>query len=134
MATPASVYVPSERAYPARLEEMEYPGGYERRRVYEHGDIHWRNRVIFLSEVLAGETVGLEEDEEGWRIWFGPIALARLDREQLLRARRTGGRSQPRVPAACLGGAAARPPGSRPRFPNTTSRGAAEKGSSPGET
>ena len=37
-------------------------------------------------EVLAGETVGLEQDEQGWRIWFGPVLLARLDREHLLAA------------------------------------------------
>ena len=50
------------------------------------------NRAIFLSQVLAGETVGLEEDEDGWRIWFGPVLLARLDREELERARRSGRR------------------------------------------
>ena len=134
MATPASVSVPSERAYPARLPAMEYPIGYERRRVYQQGDFHWRNRAIFLSEVLAGETVGLEQDEEGWRIWFGAVLLARLDREPLLRARRTGTRSRARVPVECLGRAAARPTGSRHRVPNTASREAAEKESSPGET
>ncbi len=134
MATPASVYVPSPREYPARLEELEYPAGYQRRRVQEHGDIQLGNRVIFLSEVLAGETVGLEEDEEGWRIWFGPLRLARVDREHLQRARRSGPRTRPRVPAECLGRDSGRPTGSLRRAPNTASREAAEKGASPGET
>ena len=109
----------SERA---RLPEMEYPDGYERRRVYEHGDIHWSNQAIFLSEVLAGETVGLEQDEQGWRIWFGPVLLARLDREHLLLPRSRG-----RVRVECLERDAARPTGSLPRAPNTASGEAAEK-------
>ena len=134
MATPASVYVPSPREYPARLEEIEYPSRYQLRRVAERGDIHWRNRVVFLSEVLAGETVGLEEDEQGWRIWFGPILLTRLEREQLERARRTGAYTRPRVPAACLGRDSGRPTGSLRRAPNTASGEAAEKEASPGET
>ena len=134
MATPASVYVPSPREYPARLEEIEYPSRYQLRRVGERGDIHWRNRVVFLSEVLAGETVGLEEDEQGWRIWFGPILLTRLEREQLERARRTGAYTRPRVPAACLGRDSGRPTGSLRRAPNTASGEATEKGASPGET
>ena len=119
MATPASVYVPSEREYPARLPEMEYPDGYERRRVYEHGDIHWSNQAIFLSEVLAGETVGLEQDEQGWRIWFGPVLLARLDREHLLLPRSRG-----RVRVECLGYSVTHVPGrtiSRPLRGDLTS-------------
>ncbi len=134
MATPASVYVPSPREYPARLPEMEYPSRYQLPRVAERGDIHWRNRVVFLSEVLAGETVGLEEDEQGWRIWLGPLLLTRLEREHLQRARRTGKSTRPRVPAECLGCDSGRPTGSLRRAPNTASREAAEKGPCPGET
>ena len=134
MATPASVYVPSPREYPARLPEMEYPSRYQLRRVAERGDIHWRNRVVFLSEVLAGETVGLEEDEQGWRIWLGPLLLTRLEREHLQRARRTGKSTRPRVPAECLGRDSGRSTGSLRRAPNTASREAAEKGPCPGET
>ena len=96
MATPASVYVPSEREYPARLPEMEYPDGYERRRVYEHGDIHWSNQAIFpvrcwrARRCCGLRRYRLEQDEQGWRIWFGPVLLARLDREHLLLPRSRG--------------------------------------------
>ena len=96
-----SVYVPSPRAYPARVPEPEYPAGYHVRRVKEHGDIHFGNRVLFLSEVLAGEMVGLQEEDEegGWRIWFGPVALAYLDRDELSRPPRSATRNRPRLPA-----------------------------------
>jgi hypothetical protein len=83
MATPASVYETSLRRFPERLPELEYPAGFARRRVEMHGAISWRHNRVFLGEALAGETVGFEELDDGWRIWFGPLPLARLDARQL---------------------------------------------------
>ena len=63
---------------PARLPEMEYPDGYERRRVYEHGDIHWSNHAVRCS-------VGLEQDSRAgasglvrccWRVWPRALVVA----------------------------------------------------------
>jgi hypothetical protein len=83
LATPASWYRPSARIFPERLPEIEYPAGFARRRVELHGDVSWRMGDLFVGEALAGETVGIEEVEDGWRIWFGPLPLARLDARQL---------------------------------------------------
>jgi putative transposase len=83
MATPASWYRSSPRIFPERLPAMEYPAGFARRRVQQHGDIEWRMGRLFLGEALAGETVGIEEVADGWRIWFGPLVLARLDARQV---------------------------------------------------
>jgi transposase InsO family protein len=78
---PASRYVPSARPYPSRLSPLEYPGHFDVRRVYPHGDIRLRGRRLFLSESLRGEYVGLEEVEDGvWDICFASVRLARLDR------------------------------------------------------
>jgi hypothetical protein len=42
-----------------------------------------QGRRFFLSEVLGGEVVGLEEiDEQHYRLWFGPAELGLLDRRQ----------------------------------------------------
>ncbi len=39
------------------------------------GEIKWRGRLVFVSEVLAGEPVGLLEQAGGrWCIDYGPIA------------------------------------------------------------
>ncbi len=116
METPASVYVPSPRRYPARLPEIEYPDGFEVRRVKEHGDVCLAGRRFYLSEALTGELVGLQENEHGWRIWFGPIELARLDRKHLLHPLPG---HPPRVPSRCLERVCARPPDSLRRAPNT---------------
>jgi hypothetical protein len=44
------------------------------------GCISWRNRPVFLSEALAGETVAFEEIDDGlWTVYVASIALARFD-------------------------------------------------------
>ena len=80
METPASLYVPSPRTFPARLAELEYCVGWQRRRVFSGGDFNWKNQPVFVSEVLRGETIGLEPlDDRHWRTYFGPVFLGVLD-------------------------------------------------------
>ena len=83
MATPASWYAPSLRIFPERLPEIEYPASFATRRVLPHGDVRWRRGDFFVSKALAGETVGVEEVEDGWLIWFGALPLAWLDARQV---------------------------------------------------
>lgn len=77
---PASVYVPSPRPMPSRLSEPVYPDTMEIRRVRSCGEIKWQGERVFLSEVLAGETVGIAEDAaaKGWIIHFADLPIARL--------------------------------------------------------
>ena len=93
--TPASVYRPSLREYPARLPAVEYPTAYERRKVGKIGEIYWRGNRLFVSEVLTGEQVGLEAIDDGiYRVWFGPLELGRFDeRKRKLLPRRRGKRA-----------------------------------------
>ncbi len=80
MQTPAQHYQPSPRPFPARLPEMEYPSGYLVRRVRSNGQIRWQGRLIFVSEVLIGHSVGLIEVDNGtWRLDFGTLKLALFD-------------------------------------------------------
>lgn len=136
MSTPASVYVPSPREYPARLPELAYPEQFQLRRVQPHGDIVFGNRGIFLSEVLSGEVVALEEQEQGWRIWFGPLELAWVDREQLTqRPRRTPSRwTRPRAQARFLTRVCGRPKGSLRRASKTAMERASHQKSTPGKS
>ncbi|HTX40995.1 MAG TPA: integrase core domain-containing protein [Acidobacteriaceae bacterium] len=59
MQTPASLYQPSPRPYPARVPEIEYPDTMEVRTIHSHGHFHWKKKDIFLTEVLWGESIGL---------------------------------------------------------------------------
>ena len=59
MQTPASVYQPSPRPYPAQEPEVEYPDSMQVRTVQSHGFFLWKRRQVFLTEVLWGESIGL---------------------------------------------------------------------------
>lgn len=72
---PASLYVPSSRRYPEKLGDIEYPPMTEVRRVRSNGQIKWRGELVFVSEALVGEMVGITEDKDARLVSFGPISL-----------------------------------------------------------
>ena len=79
-ATPREHFRPSQRAYPLREPQVQYPEGTTVRRVRSNGEIKWRGRKLYLSEALVGELVGLEQvDDRYWSVLFGPVQLAWLD-------------------------------------------------------
>ncbi len=75
---PATRYVPSLRPYPERLGDIQYPPLTEVRRVRSNGQIKWHGGLVFVSEALVGELVGLAEEKDAWLVSFGPIPLGRL--------------------------------------------------------
>jgi putative transposase len=73
---PAAHYAASPRPFPRRLPIVEYPAHVDLRRVTREGHIRWRGQALFLSRVLGGEYVSLEETADGdWTIAFGPLTL-----------------------------------------------------------
>jgi putative transposase len=86
-ATPGSQWQPSARQLPSTLPAAEYPGHFEQRRVNVNGVIKFKRAELFLSETLEGESIGLEETDDGiWSIWFYQRLLGRLnERDGLIR-------------------------------------------------
>lgn len=84
---PASCYHPSPRPYRGLLDDPLYPPDALVRRVRSNGEIKWRGHLVFLSEALVGEAVGLRETELGHEVFFGPILLGHLypSQERLIR-------------------------------------------------
>jgi putative transposase len=77
---PASRYTASARPWPRRLPAVEYPGHFELRRVSPVGSIKWAGAPLFVSHVLAGESIGFEEVADGiWTLYFATLPLARFD-------------------------------------------------------
>lgn len=77
---PASVYRPSHRSYPGREPEVWYPAELTVRRVRTNGQIKWKGSMVYLSEALTGEPVGLrQESERHWAAYFGPLKICLLD-------------------------------------------------------
>jgi transposase InsO family protein len=84
MQTPTAVWVPSPRQYPARVSEPEYGSAMQVRRVTGYGYFSWKHEDVFLSEVLAGERVGLLPiDERHYEVYFVSTPLARFDSYRL---------------------------------------------------
>ena len=75
---PASLYVPSPRPYPKQLGDIQYPPLTVVRRVRSNGQIKWRGELVYVSEAVIGELVGITEDRDGWLVSFGPIPLGLL--------------------------------------------------------
>jgi hypothetical protein len=83
--TPAMHYRPSDRSYPGRLREAEYPTDWQVRRVSPGGQIRWSGERVFVAHALEGEPVGLEQsDDRHWRVWFSFYEIGLLDSEKLV--------------------------------------------------
>jgi transposase InsO family protein len=83
--TPSSLWTPCMRTYPARIAPPEYPAHMEVRRVSTAGTFRLRPGQPFLSQVLKGEDIGLEEVGDGiWNIVYYRTLLGKIDERTLL--------------------------------------------------
>ena len=77
---PASLWTPSARPYPETLAQPWYDAGHAVRRVRPSGEIKWAGHSVFISETLAGETVGIAETRDGdWLVRYAQIDLGIID-------------------------------------------------------
>lgn len=76
---PADVYRRSWRPYPVELAELEYPEGMSRRQVGDAGSFSFAGERIFLTKLLAGETIGVQpRTDSRWDVYFGPVWVGQL--------------------------------------------------------
>jgi transposase InsO family protein len=81
--TPASCYTASPRPYPNRLPEITYPDYFQVRTVKPSGVIYKHSGQVYISHLLAGEPVGLEEIADGiWDVYFGHLRLGAFNLHQ----------------------------------------------------
>lgn len=82
--TPASVYTPSLRPFPARLPPLpDYPEEWQVRKVRASGRMKFLGEDPFVSQALYGQYIGLEQiDDDHWKLWFMNTPLGVLDTRQ----------------------------------------------------
>ena len=81
-ATPESFYRSSPRAYPDRVEEPWYDADHAVRRVRPTGEVRWGGDLIFVSQALASEPVGITETADGdWLLRFCGVDLGIINRK-----------------------------------------------------
>jgi transposase InsO family protein len=74
--TPNSLYVPSRRRMPKKLQAMSYPAHWEVRRVSGNGGLRWKRKWVGVGSPLVGQDVGLEEVDAGiWVVYFCNVRL-----------------------------------------------------------
>jgi putative transposase len=77
--TPASVHRAASRPFPTTIRDPEYPASYEVRKLAPGGAFSWHDTMVFFSEALEGQVVGLTEVDNGrWEIYFGPLLIGQL--------------------------------------------------------
>lgn len=80
MRVPAEMYERSPRRFDPSPVELEYPAGYEVRKVNHRGGISIRDRAIGISEALRGYDVGLESiAAHRYAVWFCRVPLGQVD-------------------------------------------------------
>lgn len=78
--TPADHFTPSPRQWDGILRDPQYDRDHELRRVRPSGEIKWRGASIYISQALAGETIGLGQRSDGSVLAsFGPVVLGIID-------------------------------------------------------
>ena len=81
MNRPGELYVPSNRPYPGCLPDVEYASEIQVRSVRQNGSILWKGKLVFISEALSGERIGLKETEDDvWDLYLCDYPLGRLGR------------------------------------------------------
>ena len=77
---PAEVYTPSSRPFVEPKGDPDY-GQDLVRRVRTSGEIKWNGDLLFVSEALAGEAIGVAERQDGhWLVRFADVPLGLIDR------------------------------------------------------
>lgn len=88
MRVPAACYKPSERAYPEKLPQLEFSDEDRMRRVRHDGALWFVNRVWYIGEAFARQSVGVRQTAAGLiEVRYGPYVVGRFDPADPPRAR-----------------------------------------------
>lgn len=78
--TPSDYYKKSNRPYVEHPHPPEYGHDYIVRQVRQSGDIKFMGRMFFITELLAGQPVGLKEIADGlWQLQYSFYVLGSVD-------------------------------------------------------
>lgn len=76
---PARFYEKSRRLLPDRLPEPAYPPEAAVRRVRQNGEIKWAGSTIYVTPLLEGQPVAVEEAEDGLLVRYFDTPLGMID-------------------------------------------------------
>jgi hypothetical protein len=78
--TPSDYYKKSKQPYIENPHLPDYDSNYLVRKVLRGGEIRFMSKSFYLTELLAGQSVGLREIEDGlWQLRFSFYVLGSID-------------------------------------------------------
>lgn len=80
--TPSTLYTRSTKAFPSRLKPIEYPSGFDVRRVAESGRVRWKSAFVTIGHALEGELIGIETIDGLHNVFFSDVRLGFIDDER----------------------------------------------------
>jgi hypothetical protein len=115
----ASLYQPSPRPYPDRVEAAHYDEDVAVRRVRSNGQIKWAGELIVVGEALIGEPVGILQTEGGdWLVRYADVELGYIHpQRRRLSPRPLRGVSKPGDLIEIVGAIPTTPQAQQPRHP-----------------
>ena len=67
---PDDVYHSSDRSIPGKVPQITYGPDMTVRKVRQSGEIKWRNRRVYVSQVLSKQPIGLKQiSDSRWSVW-----------------------------------------------------------------
>jgi putative transposase len=81
-ATPWKYYRLSSRTFPHRLPKIEYPDGFELRKVTASGSTRWNGETLAIGNALEGQWIGIGRGDGIHQVFFADIRLGFLDDER----------------------------------------------------
>lgn len=95
---PARFYKKSRRLLPDRMADPDYPAEAAVRMVRQNGEIRWAGSTIYVSQLLEGQPVAVEEAEDGLIVRYYDTPLGMIDPAgKTLRPIKQGKRKVPNV-------------------------------------
>jgi len=92
---PAAHYQSSPRRYRAALQDPWYDADHQVARVRSDGALRFNGQLIYISEALAGELLGIAEiDRDRWLVRFAGVELGIIDQAAQRKFHRTGLRTR----------------------------------------
>jgi transposase InsO family protein len=76
---PGSIYIPSMRSYPRKLDAIEYPSHFKTRKVTLSGRIRWSSELVTIGQALEGEYIGIDSVDEVHHVFFADVLLGFID-------------------------------------------------------
>jgi hypothetical protein len=81
MKTPSDCYTTSAISYEHDFDTLEYPLGFQARKVLHNGQIVFDGQRVSVSTALAGLTIGLQPVKDGsYHVWLADFFLGSFDK------------------------------------------------------